>query len=436
MSEQNPKKIRSPGEIIIESIVISSYNGFEMDVRNHMFELVLQESIDLKCVCGNLVLYDNINLIRHFPLIGNEHITITFFTPSRSRIVKRFFCYKTDPRFESESNRNSALFSINFVSYEFITSLKKKFSQSFRNTKYSDIVKTIYDKYIQSSKKITIQPTLDKKNYVFPYMSPFEAIDTLCLLSISENNEDKSYTFYEDLDGFYFTCLNYFAKSSSDIVSYTWFKPNVGVTTEATALGNLEKDFYRIESYKQISSNNTINNIENGLFSSFMLLHDTTYKTLTSSKFSYNNDFKLLNTLNSSGTLPTTNDEFSKFNYAHYRMYPRQSYNFNNVFQSDDFHKTILRRNAHLAQMENLRLSILVPGDSQRRVGECVNVNIPSIDPGDKNKDGDFDIYLSGKYLVTQITHIIGKSKYQMRLELERDSIPIAYPTTKTVDKK
>lgn len=436
MSEETKKYLRSPGEIFVESVVIKSYNGFEMDIRSHIFEIVLHEAMDYPCLSGRLVVYDNINMPRHFPLIGNEHVTITFYTPTRPKITKKFFCYKTDPRYESESNRNSALFSIDFVSDEFMTSLKKKFSQSFRDMKYSEMVSTIYTQYIQSPKKITIQPTHEKKNYVFPYMSPFGAINTLTTLSISEKSEDKSFVFYEDLDGFYFTCVNYFAKAATDIVTYTWFKPNTPVDPDPKILSNIERDFYRIESYKQITSNNTINNIENGLFSSVMVLHDTTYKTLTSNTFSYNNDFYLLNTLNKSGTLPTTNDSFSNFNYSHYRMYPRQSYNFDNAQQMDDFDRMILRRNAHLSQMENLRLSILVAGDSQRRVGECVNVNIPSIDPNDKNREGDYDIYLSGKYLVTRITHIIGKQSYKMRLELERDSLPIAYPTTKTVENK
>jgi hypothetical protein len=114
-------------------------------------------------------------------------------------------------------------------------------------------------------------------------------------------------------------------------------------------------------------------------------------------------------------------------------MYPRQSYAFDNITINDDYDKTILKRNAHFAHLENSKLSILVAGDSNRRVGELIYVDIPSIEPGGKNDD-IYDPYLSGNYIITQITHMVSKMQYKMRMNLERDSLPQPYPENKKVE--
>lgn len=435
MINPNDNKLLLPGQCKIDSIIIKSYNGFQIDIRNHMAELIINESIDYTCISGYVMIADNLNLIRHVPLIGNERIEIKFSTPSRERpINKTFFCYKIDDRHESSTTKGAVVYKLHFVSEEFINSKNKKISLSFEDMQYSEMVKIICSQYLNPSKKILVQPTLGKKNLVIPYLSPIEAINMICKLSLSNDTRDKSYIFYEDFENYMFCNINYIGNMTGVSSTYSWGKPGLSVPGEPYVLKNLAADFKRIESYKIITANNTINNVQNGLFASVMLLHDVTFKTAEIVKFSYNNDFYNLNTINKYGILPKKGDKFSDNNLAHAVFYPRQSFSHSNVELNEDYDKVVLSRNAHLAQMENSRLTILIAGDSDRRVGEMIKVNIFAPEPLINHDDELNDKYLSGNYIITQITHIVQKTEYKMRLYLERDSMSYAYPEEKQVE--
>ena len=434
MDNTRDNKILIPGDCKIESVILMSYNGFQLEITNLISEIVIHESMNNACLSGYLQIADNLNLIRNVPIIGNEKVIVSFVTPSRpDKVTKTFFCYKTDQKIESESNKGSVMYRLNFVSEEFINCTKKKISVSFREMRYSDMVYKIFTQNFNSSKKLMVQPTLYNRNLIIPYMSPLDAIDMIMMRSISDNNKDKSYIFYEDLDGFSYCALNYYAKKMQSNIEYTWFRPNISETRDPMVLKNIEKEFYRIESYEIQTMNNTINNIKNGMLSSIMLMHDSTFKTLETSNFSYNSNYLRLNTLTGIGSLPKNNDKFSQYNFSHYRMYPRQSYAFENTEANDDYDKVVLDRNAYFSQLENSRMSILVPGDSQRRIGEMIKVNIPSSQPGYGTEE-EYDPYISGNYIVTEITHMISKVYYKMRMTLERDSMPLAYPEKKDVE--
>jgi hypothetical protein len=279
-------KLVLPGQCNINSIILRSYNGFEIDVRNHLAELVLHESMDTPCISGYIQLLDNLNLIRNIPLIGNETIEINFSTPSRKDPINQtFFCYKIDTRIESESNKGLAAYKLHFTSLEYLNSLKKKISLSFNNKKYSEMVELIYLQYCFSSKRLLTQETFDKKNLVIPFMTPFDAINMICKKSLSNDLRDRSYIFYEDFDNFCFCNINYFAAGTTPNVRYTWYRHGMSSSTDPNAFKDISKDFYRIESYDVLTANNTINNIKNGLFGSYMLIHDSTYKTVTTDSF-------------------------------------------------------------------------------------------------------------------------------------------------------
>lgn len=434
MDLQRQNKLSIPGQCNILSVVLKSYNGMEIDIRNHLLEIVIHESFDNACLSGYIQVLDNLNFVRNIPLIGNETLHLQFATPSRPEpIDQTFFCYKVDSRIESESNKGMAVYKIYFVSQEFVNASKKKISLSFSNKKYSEMVSSLYLQYCKIKKPLIVQETSAKKHLVIPFMKPFDAIDMICRKSISKDLQDVSYIFYESFDAFNFCTINKFAVGVRPVVRYTWYRQGMSPSGGGSAYRDIQEDFYRIESYDIVAINNTMNNIKNGLFGSYLLIHDSTFKTVTSNTFSYNNDFYKINTIYNEGILPRNQDQFSKFNMAHYRMYPRQSYAFDDVEVNDDYDKNVLLRNAHLAHLENSRINILVAGDSNRRVGELVEARIPSIEPGGKNDD-IYDPYLSGYYMITQITHMISKSQYKMRLFLERDSMPVAYPENKNTE--
>jgi hypothetical protein len=69
-------------------------------------------------------------------------------------------------------------------------------------------------------------------------------------------------------------------------------------------------------------------------------------------------------------------------------------------------------------QLKNIVLSIRVPGDHARTVGELVNIDLPSsYFPGEKHK------YYSGNYLITELSHKIIGDSYYMDMKLAKESL-------------
>jgi hypothetical protein len=65
-------------------------------------------------------------------------------------------------------------------------------------------------------------------------------------------------------------------------------------------------------------------------------------------------------------------------------------------------------------------LTIDVNGDSRRRVGEIVNIDLPAVE-NPKNKDEWVDPMMSGRYMITSILHEIGDGSYTMKMEVVKD---------------
>ena len=70
-----------PGDVIIEEIELESYNGFKTSLKGIFENFTIYEDIYSNCMSGSITLIDSMNLVRHFPIIGAEKLTITYYTP-------------------------------------------------------------------------------------------------------------------------------------------------------------------------------------------------------------------------------------------------------------------------------------------------------------------------------------------------------------------
>ena len=91
-----------------------------------------------------------------------------------------------------------------------------------------------------------------------------------------------------------------------------------------------------------------------------------------------------------------------------------------------------LRRNNHIGIYNGISILLKVAGNSALRVGQTVNVILPSPEStdGDKKIDNIHDKFLSGKYMVTAIQHVFSRLKpddpkmsYNMKVEVTKDGL-------------
>ena len=98
------------------------------------------------------------------------------------------------------------------------------------------------------------------------------------------------------------------------------------------------------------------------------------------------------------------------------------------VEQNEKYAEWLLRRNSLMRQIGSLVININVSGDSRRKCGDVVSLNITELEPSTK-EDRKVDKYITGKYLVTSIKHNITPDGYFMDMECSRDSVGEDYPT-------
>ena len=85
----------------------------------------------------------------------------------------------------------------------------------------------------------------------------------------------------------------------------------------------------------------------------------------------------------------------------------------------------LLQRQAQVSEFGNIIVTFTVPGNTSRHVGDLIRFEVPSHIPADDSEIGSVQIghqLYSGYYLISKIRHIIRKEKFEMDLELIKNS--------------
>jgi hypothetical protein len=91
----------------------------------------------------------------------------------------------------------------------------------------------------------------------------------------------------------------------------------------------------------------------------------------------------------------------------------------------------LLQRQAQVSEFGNIIVTFTVPGNTSRHVGDLIRFEVPSHIPHDSSEIGSVQIghqLYSGYYLVSKIRHIIRKEKFEMDLELIKNSFAKRIP--------
>jgi len=91
-----------------------------------------------------------------------------------------------------------------------------------------------------------------------------------------------------------------------------------------------------------------------------------------------------------------------------------------------------LQRQAQVSEFGNIIVTFTVPGNTSRHVGDLIRFEVPSHIPADDSDIGSVQIghqLYSGYYLISKIRHIIRKEKFEMDLELIKNSFAKRLPS-------
>ncbi len=435
-----------PNDIRIHDISIVA-GGETWDVQRLLLQINLFEDLYSNVLSGSITLVDAVNLIGNAPFVGQEKLLLTFETPgfpSAREVNLEFDIYKVSDRNTGSAGDltdTTQTYTLHFVSTAYFKNKQNRVRQAFTNLRISDMVKTIG---AQVGLDIAAEPTGGVQSFIMPGWHPFYAINWLANRARPATNPHAAnYFFFETFDGFNFMSLNHMVTRRPNI-KYTYDLANVrqlpGSAASAAKSGNdrqIVPEVRLMRSYQVIESGTSLDRVDSGMYASKLITHDLVRKKFCTHDFAYFPNFKRLDHIedfkSDDGGKRIEQDAkaFAGFSRhgdkieAAVRFYPKHSFMRDGDADHDESQKWMLQRMSQLKAIEQLRLRVELPGDSNRRVGDVVIVEVPRPEfikgsPYPENRDPN----ISGNYLITNIHHIIELDNHRMVMELSKESLP------------
>lgn len=431
----DPLQIRQENDFIIKNIFLIAYNGKEYDINWIRDELVIHESVFQSFVTGHIVIKDSIDLPQLFPIIGEEKLKVIFTRPVASDkegtlpdYVSEFRVYKmTHQQLHADRRQEYVL---HFVSEEAIKNLKYKVQRAFDGEKLSTMVTKVFNKYLAGRKPLAIETTKGKHKFVIPNYLPVEFFNVAAVRSVSEKNNGANYFFFEDKDQFNFKSLGeLFGGGVKETYLYqpTNTLKNADIVIKPR---EIEKDIVAAEMYKLGNTFDILSNLTQGMYSSRMLTVDCVRKRYDFYDFDYKkkfasfphidkhdvctDDLDALDSPPASYRVVTTNMDQNQVDWIASRepgIIPNK------------IEKWLQKRITQLLQIQNMKILAIVSGDPRRKCGEIVEFKMPSqVGDARADKPQEENKYLTGKYFISTLTHVLSKTDYKLRMELIKDT--------------
>lgn len=409
-------KSAAPLSLTISDIRIRNHlNTYEMSVFPQLREVNIYSSIFSTLQRMEITLYDGIGLLSNFPLVGEEIVSIDI-TTTGTKDTQTIRMIATKPvNIIPDSKGRATTFTLQCYSREILLNntvrLQNCYSQPISTT-----VEQILKEKLKTTKNVAIEQTKGNVHFVVPNMYPLEAVRLLTQLAVAQQYDHYSYVFFENSTGFHFETVEKLI-SEQPKAEYKYYSQYVKQ--------NEEDDHYRIIQLTQNKRYDTLEKQTMGFYSNELYEIDYFNKKTISTKTYADSDKPdpvslgpgQVNTkqfINNQLALPKSVGKGIASRVRYRTLNGARDVEQLNL--ADKFGLGVVHRTA----MSQMSISISVPGDTKINAGDVVTVKIPEFHGFN---EVDFDPYIEGKYLVTDICHrIVPGEKHIMILNVNRDS--------------
>lgn len=449
-----PSKTYTLNGIDVKEISIFNFTAESaVDLRNITVEFSVYEDLFSNFMTAEITIQDTSSMIETLPIVGEEFVKITFSTPTfDSKVSKVFYVYKIEQK--KSMNERTDIYTIGMVSVESIISLSSSVDKSYTGYPISYIVETVFNEYILKSNKkfgqseeylfnlskkgILIEDTFDSHSFVGSGQSPFEFLNYLATESRTLKYKESDFIFYEDKDSFNFRTISNLMEQEPVESFYSADPAKDDRNTEV-------KKYQIIQNIEWLDQFDVIERHASGMYDNTVAVIDPILKRYQESYFNYNDGFKELVHLGPS-PVSTGYSHFSKLKsgdtHTRYLVgnissddYSQTSYLKDRV-EKDPFvkhpfakHKVLNHRVSKMSQLINsIRCNISVPGNTEVKVGDVINLYVPS-NRTTKESEDKYNYFFGGskndpKFLVTAITHrySYNEDTYYTIMEVVKDS--------------
>lgn len=410
----NTDKLTQVGQYVIEDCTITSSNQQQFQAKDIVIGIQFFEDIYSSFASGYLIIRDGLGMVETLPLRGEETVYLKIKTPTLNEpyqmIDELFYMYSMTGR--PDVSKKTEDYIIGFCSKESLMAKLFRVQTGFSDYGHNIAQALIKSSnYIETSKPVTIEPTITYMNYVSNFWTieqNLKYISTMC----SNDNNVNGYTFFENRYGINLISLDSLFKYSPTYQKFYYDE----YTTSVDGI-NIDKMYQSVSSMEIIGNYDYIRDMQNGMLSSVDFSYDSVRKNYTANVFNYQDSFIETNHLNDTSLY--SNGAVIPL-YGKIIQRPRAYDNFNNGDQSG--FGQLQQRASILNTLNARRLKIVVPGRFDYTVGQIAEFEAYTTRPLTKNDANAIDKSISGKYVISALQHVLTMTNHTCVIELSTDT--------------
>ena len=457
--------IINPSSVNIRKMDLSGATG-TFDLINNFIELSVYENIFQPALTAHIIISDSFNLPAKLPIVGEETLDIIFSLEGVDDDDATIFLppmHVNDISSRFMTKPKSQQYSLELVSEQFMNNAHSTISKSYRGKTVQQIVEDIYlshldDEHENADIGITTESTDGIENIIIPNLHPHDAIRWLSQRTRAATSNAINFIYYETMSGSRFVSINNLVEQEP-ILTFT----QSPAAEDAFKIESLSAGIIKYDKISFVKQFDKYVNTKRGLYASKLITHDIVKKKIVQHEYTGFNEWFGISHLGIFPPLSNSETEIKKSSRksfappatefpsvdeselgyqvdSHIEFYPKhnQMYSLNT---GDIYDNKVedwkLQRNGHMEIYNNLKVMIECAGVSFLKIGSTVKLLITS--PETTDRDGSmfdgYEKYLSGKWLVSEIRHILTQKddiQYRMVVMLIKDGLEDIVPLRKT----
>ena len=442
------EKALPAGSIKIEKLELLNYKKDvpPLNILSLVQEFNIYESLHKSFITANFVISDALALTTQFPIVGQELIRIKFKTPHPGFLkdvdlilhVVGISTFKT-------TNLRSGFYVLKCCSPEMVKNWNTKIRKAYREITINEMAKLLFDEFLktkvqfnddsQEFEMLEVSETEGPRTIVIPNMHPSKAMNLLQREAKSVEYPASNFNFYQNSDGFYFKTLEemidpnvrtsrfdgksldkYFAtemdlrKGSSPIENATIGEG--GRTGGGSQQSAKPYEFLKILDFSFDTMFDYEKTLKMGGLENTSRFIDPITSLYQETKFDYLQDIDLLKKTSEERPFPflTQEQEYTSQGLS------RIQYFMTNFQQTNDYspeqkHEMLHVKTASFALLNNIIVNISIPGNSEARIGDVLNLAFPEFGAQDE-VIGKLNKFISGEYLIISLRHMYNGASY------------------------
>lgn len=457
------------GAIDLINCAIVNYRGTAIIIDSMLTEFNIYFDIYKNHARCDITINDSQGLSELFPIVGDESLVIRFKTPEAYdkfedafEVVFQVFSVENKQHTKTQED----VYVIHGISSNWLENKLISVHRTFNDVKLVPILENLFNSTkksktpIPNNKPLEIDPRIlaivgqKKYTYSFPNQQPFECIEFITNETKLLENKPANIIFYESEKTFRWWWFDkLFDPNDNPPVDTFYFAEAANEIPE-----DADKPIYEYQKIMDMSVErhvDVIDNIEKGLYHNSVSGLDLVCKRYLTKDFIYDNskqgssklthiDGGIYNIYTSGTNYKEKEDSVNSFSlFTHVRFDEQIPYYLQSEYLIHaESERSLLNKDTDIknfrtkqeffhfnvaskAQSRFLQINITIPGNSDIRVGNMINVIIPQSNPyEDKSEEMDKNFLYNQRFLITKVRHTYNKVQrnYFTTLECVKDS--------------